>query len=85
MFNTGDLCKWKEDGTLEHLGRNDDQVKIKVCDETLEVASVCVNATKGFRVELDGVSAVIEVRYPDGAIPRLLSPYRANVYLTVAS
>ncbi|KAL9592185.1 MAG: hypothetical protein Q9179_006971 [Wetmoreana sp. 5 TL-2023] len=43
MFNTGDLCKWREDGTLELLGRVDDQVKIK-----------------GFRVELDGVSAVIE-------------------------
>lgn len=30
MFNTGDLCRWREDGTLEHLGRIDDQVKIKV-------------------------------------------------------
>ncbi|KAL9608754.1 MAG: hypothetical protein Q9167_006426 [Letrouitia subvulpina] len=43
MFNTGDLCRWRENGTLEPLGRIDDQVKIK-----------------GFRVELDGVSAVIE-------------------------
>lgn len=30
MFNTGDLGRWVEDGTLENLGRVDDQVKIKV-------------------------------------------------------
>ncbi|KAI0070625.1 nonribosomal peptide synthetase 12 [Panus rudis PR-1116 ss-1] len=43
MFNTGDLGRWRHDGALEHLGRVDDQVKIK-----------------GFRVELDGVSAAME-------------------------
>ncbi|KAF2435911.1 acetyl-CoA synthetase-like protein [Tothia fuscella] len=46
MFNTGDLCKWRSDGTLEHHGRIDDQVKVK-----------------GFRVELDGISAAVE-QYP---------------------
>lgn len=30
MFNTGDLARWLPDGNLEILGRNDDQVKIKV-------------------------------------------------------
>ncbi|KII86925.1 hypothetical protein PLICRDRAFT_274094 [Plicaturopsis crispa FD-325 SS-3] len=29
MFNTGDLGRWRFDGKLEHLGRTDDQVKIK--------------------------------------------------------
>ncbi|KAJ7044130.1 nonribosomal peptide synthetase 12 [Mycena alexandri] len=29
MFNTGDLGSWLPDGTLEHLGRIDDQVKVK--------------------------------------------------------
>ncbi|KAF9445393.1 nonribosomal peptide synthetase 12 [Macrolepiota fuliginosa MF-IS2] len=43
MFNTGDLGRWNEDGTLTVLGRIDNQVKIK-----------------GFRVELDGVSSVME-------------------------
>ncbi|KAH8104625.1 nonribosomal peptide synthetase 12, partial [Cristinia sonorae] len=43
MFNTGDLGRWCPDGTLDHLGRVDDQVKVK-----------------GFRVELDGVSATME-------------------------
>ncbi|KAI6264503.1 hypothetical protein MCOR27_011701 [Pyricularia oryzae] len=40
MYNTGDLGKWNEDGSIDILGRVDDQIKIK-----------------GFRVELDGVSA----------------------------
>lgn len=29
MFNTGDLGRWRPDGQLEHLGRTDDQVKVK--------------------------------------------------------
>lgn len=44
MFNTGDIARWREDGSLDMLGREDDQVKIK-----------------GFRVELDGITAVVEV------------------------
>ncbi|KAF9692390.1 hypothetical protein EKO04_009613 [Ascochyta lentis] len=44
MFNTNDIVRWREDGSLETFGRGDDQVKIK-----------------GFRVELDGVSATIEM------------------------
>lgn len=31
MFNTGDIVRWREDGSLETFGRMDDQVKIKVC------------------------------------------------------
>ena len=30
MFNTGDIARWREDGSLDMLGREDDQVKIKV-------------------------------------------------------
>ncbi|MGE0396850.1 MAG: amino acid adenylation domain-containing protein [Kofleriaceae bacterium] len=43
MFRTRDLGRWTADGELEHLGRTDDQVKVR-----------------GFRVELDSVSRVIE-------------------------
>nr|GAT46057.1 nonribosomal peptide synthetase 12 [Mycena chlorophos] len=47
MFNTGDLGRWRPDGQLDHLGRADDQVKVK-----------------GFRVELDGVSAAMRTHEP---------------------
>ncbi|KUO06068.1 amino acid adenylation domain-containing protein [Streptomyces caeruleatus] len=43
MFRTRDLGRWTPDGELEHLGRTDDQVKVR-----------------GFRVELDSVTSVLE-------------------------
>jgi len=29
MYKTGDLCRWKEDGTVDFIGRNDFQVKVR--------------------------------------------------------
>ena len=29
MYKSGDLARWRRDGTLEYLGRNDDQVKLR--------------------------------------------------------
>ncbi|GJF00261.1 nonribosomal peptide synthetase [Phanerochaete sordida] len=71
MFNTGDLGRWRPDGTLEHLGRVDDQVKIK-----------------GFRVELDGVSAAMQTSplvkdavaiLIDGALWGFVTPADVNI------
>lgn len=36
MFNTGDIARWREDGSLDMLGREDDQVKIKVVDTLIK-------------------------------------------------
>ena len=61
MFNTGDLGKWRADGTLDHLGRVDDQVKVKVCYTAPSPFQMLMSVMQGFRVELDGVSAAMEV------------------------
>lgn len=45
MFGTRDLGRWTKEGQLEHLGRTDDQVKVR-----------------GFRVELDSISSLLETQ-----------------------
>ena len=40
MFNTGDLGRMLPDGSLEHFGRVDDQVKIKVGRSIHEHSSI---------------------------------------------
>lgn len=65
MFNTGDLGRWRDDGTLVTLGRIDDQVKIKVHLSTLlRPIERFPNYQQGFRVELSSVATAIEVSYP---------------------
>lgn len=29
LYKTGDLCRWQQDGTLEYLGRMDEQIKLR--------------------------------------------------------
>ena len=29
MYDTGDLCRWRNDGTLEYFGRDDGQIKLR--------------------------------------------------------
>lgn len=33
MYKTGDLGQWRTDGSIEILGRADDQVKVKVSQQ----------------------------------------------------
>ncbi|KAJ4250659.1 hypothetical protein NW762_011918 [Fusarium torreyae] len=75
IYNTGDLGRWRPDGSVEILGRVDDQVKVK-----------------GFRVELDGVSASL-VSAPgvsraaalliDGEIHGFTTPRQCDVTTTI--
>lgn len=72
MFRTRDLGRWTEQGQLEHLGRVDDQVKVR-----------------GFRVELDAVSTVLEraagcqravtLKANDRELVAFVSPVNADV------
>lgn len=72
MFRTRDLGRWTCDGQLEHLGRVDDQVKVR-----------------GFRVELDAVSAALEagsgctravtLKLDDRTLVAFVSPATADI------
>ncbi|KAL4743012.1 hypothetical protein BDV11DRAFT_216202 [Aspergillus similis] len=42
LYNTGDLARWFPDGSLETLGRNDDQVKVKGSRLELDGVSACL-------------------------------------------
>ncbi|GKT87681.1 AMP-binding enzyme [Colletotrichum tofieldiae] len=61
MYNTGDLGRWRHDGSIDILGRVDDQIKIKVSNVTFPLIcdAISYNASQGFRVELDGVTSSI--------------------------
>ncbi|KAF7365226.1 putative three-domain protein adenylation-thiolation-dehydrogenase [Mycena venus] len=49
MFKTGDLGSWRLDGTLEHLGRIDDQVKIKGFRVELDGVAVAMETASGVK------------------------------------
>lgn len=58
MYCTGDLGRWSLDGSIDILGRCDDQVKVKVrCPGCPPGVGRGLTCPQGFRVELDGVSA----------------------------
>lgn len=83
MFNTGDLGRWRENGELEHLGRVDDQVKVKVRQFSFRMIRCLTTwfAAQGFRVELDGVSAAMQVILYDLSTARASSDRITDVRL----
>nr|QNL34618.1 SteC [Pseudomonas sp.] len=67
MYRTGDLARWREDGTLEYLGRNDDQVKIRGVRIELGEIETCLNQLPGIQ------EAVLLAREDQPGQPRLVA------------
>jgi len=67
MYRTGDLARWREDGSIEYLGRADDQVKIRGFRIELgEVANVLLESDlvgQATVVVRDGASGPTLVAY----------------------
>lgn len=48
MYNTGDLGRWLPDGSIEILGRCDDQIKLKVSDTLSDRFQSFLTSIAGF-------------------------------------
>ncbi|MFF1702991.1 amino acid adenylation domain-containing protein [Streptomyces sp. NPDC058252] len=75
MYRTGDLVRWSEEGTVEFLGRRDNQVKIRGHRVELEAVEAALRACPGVR------DAVV---VPDADRSRLIGFVRAEGDLDLA-
>ncbi|HEX7184878.1 MAG TPA: amino acid adenylation domain-containing protein [Thermoanaerobaculia bacterium] len=55
LYKTGDLCRWREDGEIEFLGRIDQQVKIRGFRVELEEIESTLESMEG----VDGAAAAV--------------------------
>ncbi|WP_223619451.1 non-ribosomal peptide synthetase [Lysobacter sp. ESA13C] len=67
MYKTGDLGRWRADGTIEYLGRNDFQVKIRGFRIELGEIETKLAACEGVR------EAVVVAREGEGGDKRLIA------------
>ncbi len=67
MYKTGDLVRWTMDGTLEHLGRVDDQVKVNGFRVELDAIS-------GIMEEHEDVKRAVTLKYDNQTLISFVSP-----------
>ncbi|WP_228533234.1 non-ribosomal peptide synthetase [Pseudomonas sp. UFMG81] len=78
MYRSGDLVRWQADGTLEYLGRNDDQVKVRgVRVELAEIEAALAShpAVREAVVQLQGGQLVAWFITTTEVAPRALHDY----------
>jgi amino acid adenylation domain-containing protein len=69
LFRTGDLARWRPDGTLEFLGRRDRQVKVRGFRIELAEIEYALRAHPSVR------DAVVQARLKPGGTDRYLAAY----------
>jgi len=67
LYKTGDLGRWRADGTLEYLGRNDDQIKIR--GHRIELGEIETQLARHEHVK----DAVVVARQDDSGEKRLVA------------
>lgn len=72
MFRTRDLGRWTADGQLEHLGRVDDQVKVRGFRVELDAVSTALEAG-------DGCMRAVTLKLDTRTLVAFVSPASANV------
>ncbi|WP_186150215.1 amino acid adenylation domain-containing protein [Burkholderia gladioli] len=68
LYRTGDICRWRSDGSMEFLGRKDDQIKVR--GHRIDPGEVVAALQR-----CPGVAQAVAVLHEADATPRLVAYY----------